>query len=73
VGGSSTIQTLSHDSSSIEIEVYNNGRTLRLLKFLFFIYKCAVHILSRVLPHPLSSHMILWISLNLNFTWTTQS
>ena len=27
VGGSSNIQTLSHDSSSIETEVYNNGKT----------------------------------------------
>ena len=34
VGGSSKIQTLSHDSSSIEIEVYNNGTTHRLLKLL---------------------------------------
>ena len=30
--GSSKIQTLSHDSSSIEIEVYNNGKAHRLLK-----------------------------------------
>ena len=30
VGGSSKIQTLLHDSSSIEIEVYSDGNTLRL-------------------------------------------
>ena len=50
VGGSSKIQTLSHDSTSIEIEVYNNGKTHRLLKLVFFIYKCVgillVYILS---------------------------
>jgi len=32
---------MSHDLSSIEIEVYNNGKTHRLLKLLFFIYECA--------------------------------
>ena len=47
VGGSSTIQT-SHDSNSIEIEVYNNGKTLRLLKFLFFIYKYAGILLTTI-------------------------
>ena len=42
VGGSSKIQTLCpHDSSSIEIEVYSNGKTVRLLKSVFFIYKGA--------------------------------
>ena len=41
VGGSSEIQTLSHESSSIEIEVHSNGKSLRLLKLLFFIYKGA--------------------------------
>ena len=35
------IQTLSHDSCSIEIEVYNNGKIHRLVKLLFFIYECA--------------------------------
>ena len=32
---------MSLDSSSIEIEVYNNGKTLRLLKLVFFTYKGA--------------------------------
>ena len=32
---------MSHDSSSIEIEVHSNGKSLRLLKLLFFIYKGA--------------------------------
>ena len=42
VSGSSRIQTLrmSHDSGSIKTEVYNNGKTLKLLKYIFFIYKC---------------------------------
>ena len=46
---------MSHDSSSIEIEVYNG---LRLLKLLFFIYECAgivqtiIHITQRVLATP---------------------
>ena len=31
---------MSHDSSSIKIEVDSNGKTHRLLK-LFFVYKCA--------------------------------
>ena len=49
---------MSHDSSSIEIEVYNNGKTHRLLKSVFFIYKCAgillttVYIIHRVLATP---------------------
>ena len=29
---------VTHDSSSIKIEIYNNGKTHRLLKLLFFIY-----------------------------------
>ena len=55
VGGSSKIQTLSHDSSSIEIEVYNNGKTLKLV---FFTYKGAgvlhtnLYITQRVLATP---------------------
>ena len=58
VGGSSKIQTLSHDSISIEIEVYNNGKIYRLLKLLFFIYECAgilltsIYITQRVLATP---------------------
>ena len=32
---------MSHDSSSIKIEVYNNGETVRLLKLVFFTYKGA--------------------------------
>jgi len=47
---------MSHDSSSIEIEVYNNGKTHRLLKLLFFVYKCAgltsIYITQRVLATP---------------------
>ena len=35
--GSSKIQTLSFDSSSIETEIYSDGNTHRLLKLLFFI------------------------------------
>ena len=42
MGGSSEIQILSHDSNSIKIEVYSNGKTHRLLKLFFFIYKCAL-------------------------------
>ena len=32
---------MSYDSSSIETEIYSNGKNLRLLKFVFFIYKHA--------------------------------
>ena len=39
---------MSHDSSSIEIEVYNNGNTHWLLKLLFFIYKCADILLTTI-------------------------
>ena len=59
MGGSSKIQTfMSHDSSSIENEVYNNRKTHRLLKLLFFIYECAgilltwVYITQKVLATP---------------------
>ena len=38
VSGSSKIQTLSYGSSSIEIEVYSDGQTLKLV---FFTYKGA--------------------------------
>ena len=41
VSGSSKIQTLSFDLSSIKTEIYSNGKNLRLLKFVFFIYKHA--------------------------------
>ena len=41
---------MSHDSSSIKIEVYSNGKTHRLLKLLFFIYKCAGSLIPR--PQP---------------------
>ena len=41
VSGSSKIQTLSFDSSSIKTEIYSNGKNVRLLKFVFFIYKHA--------------------------------
>ena len=40
VSGSSKIQTLSFDSSSIKTEIYSNGKNLRLLKLVFFIYMC---------------------------------
>ena len=49
---------MSHDSSPIVIEVYNNGKTHRLLKLVFFIYKCAgiqltsAYITQRVLTTP---------------------
>jgi len=32
---------MSFDSSSIKTEIYSNGKARRLLKFLFFTYKCA--------------------------------
>ena len=41
---------MSHDSSSIKIEVYSNGKTHRLLKLLFFIYKYAGSLVPR--PRP---------------------
>ena len=46
------------DSSSIEIEVYNNGKTHRLLKLVFFIYECtgilltSIYITQRLLATP---------------------
>ena len=49
---------MSHDSSSIEIEVYSNGKTFRLLKLVFFTYKGAgilltsIYITQRVLATP---------------------
>ena len=39
---------MSHDSNSIEIEVYNNGKSLRLLKLVFFTYKCAGILLTSI-------------------------
>ena len=38
VGGSSK---MSHDLSSVKLEVYSNGKICRLLKLVFFIQKCA--------------------------------
>ena len=58
VGGSSKLQTLSADSTSIEIEGYSDGKSLRLLKLVFFTYKGAgilqtsVDITQRVLATP---------------------
>ena len=49
---------MSHDSSFFEIEVYNNGKTHRLLKLVYFIYECAgilqtsIYITQRVLATP---------------------
>ena len=49
---------MSYDLSSIEIEVYSNGKTVRLLKSVFFIYKGAdilqtsIYIIQRVLATP---------------------
>ena len=49
---------MSHDSSSIKAEVYNDGKTHRLLKLLFFIYECAgilltsIYITQKVLATP---------------------
>ena len=37
-----------HDPGSIEIEVYNNGKTLRLLKLVFFTYECAGILLTSI-------------------------
>ena len=42
------VQALSYDSSSVKTEVYNNGKTHRLVKLLFFIYECAVILLTSV-------------------------
>ena len=39
-------------SSFIEIEVYNNGKTHRLLKLLFFIYECALILLTSMYYYP---------------------
>ena len=50
---------MSHDSSSIEIEVYSDGKTLRLLKLVFFTYKGAgilqtsIYITQQVLATPI--------------------
>ena len=59
MGGSSKISNfMSHDSSSIEIEVYSDGKSLRLLKLVFFTYKGAgilqtsIHNTQRVLATP---------------------
>ena len=41
VSSSSKIQTLSHDSNKTEI--YSDGKTLSLLKLVFFIYKLQVY------------------------------
>ena len=42
VNGSSEIQTfMSHGSSSIKTEIYSDGKTLKDIKFIFFIYECA--------------------------------
>ena len=35
-------------SSFIEIEIYNNGKTHRLLKLLYFIYECAGILLTSI-------------------------
>jgi len=51
---------MSHDSSSIRTEVYNIGKTHRLLKLLFFVYECAgilltvtsIYITQRMLATP---------------------
>jgi len=49
---------MSHNSSFIEIEVYNNGKTHRLLKLIYFTYKGAgilqtsIYITQRVLATP---------------------
>ena len=69
---------MSHDSSPIEVEVYSNGKTHRILKLLFFIYKCAGILLTstlitqRVLATPtLIGTWFYEYHLCLNFTWTT--
>ena len=41
------VNFMSHDSSSIEIEVFNTEKT-HGLKLLFFIYECAGIILTRI-------------------------
>ena len=53
-GGSSKLQTLSHDSSSIKIEVYSNGLTCYWSCF-FFIYSTlltSIYIIQWVLATP---------------------
>ena len=49
VGGPSKIQNLSLDASSIKIEVCSNEKTHRLLKLLFFIYKCVGLLLTNII------------------------
>ena len=39
---------MSHDSSSIEIEVYRYGKFFRLLKLIFFTYKGAGILLTSI-------------------------
>ena len=68
---------MSFDSSYIKTEIYSNGKTLRLLKFLFFIYKCAgikltsIYITQRVLATPTLIDTCSMNIIKLNFTWTT--
>ena len=53
---------MSHDSSFIEIEVHNNGKTHSLLKLLFFIYERAGILLTSIhYPDVLATptHVIL--------------
>ena len=64
---------MSRDSSSIKTEIYIDGKTLRLLKFVFFIYKCtgikltSVYITQWVLATPTLIDTCLWISLMFEF------
>ena len=39
---------MSHDLSSIKLEVYSNGKISRLLKLVFFIHKCAGILLTSI-------------------------
>ena len=43
VSGSSKIQTLSFDLSSIKTEIYSNGKNLRLLKFVIKVGVANTH------------------------------
>ena len=46
---------ISHDLGSIELAVYRNRKTHRMLKLVFFIYKCAGMLLT-------STYITQWVS-----------
>ena len=50
VGGSSKIRTLSHDSSSIKIEIYSNGKDSQVNEVTFLHLQMNRHITNYILP-----------------------